>query len=172
MPETLQIKFDQEAYVEARADMDERVNDLVSKFCFFAFDDKQFEEGCARFEDELDAGDRLTRIGGGGFCLKSHLGELTDALKASKTYIRNRMLTEPDFARGAFLYEMRNHEYYINWQGDWDVCDCFSIDSEPEFKEYKTYVHYLEEIGLGRCKTCYSQAAQEYMRLARENNWC
>ena len=31
----------------------------------------------------------------------------------------------PEYWKNAFLYEMCNHEYGINWQGDFDVCSCF-----------------------------------------------
>ena len=31
----------------------------------------------------------------------------------------------PAYWKSAFLYEMFNHEYGINWQGDYDVCSCF-----------------------------------------------
>ena len=30
-----------------------------------------------------------------------------------------------EYWKSAFLYEMFNHEYGINWQGDFDVCSCF-----------------------------------------------
>lgn len=31
----------------------------------------------------------------------------------------------PEYWKGAFLREMFNHEYGINWQADFDVCSCF-----------------------------------------------
>lgn len=30
-----------------------------------------------------------------------------------------------EYWKGAFLHEMFNHEYGINWQADFDVCSCF-----------------------------------------------
>ena len=30
-----------------------------------------------------------------------------------------------EYWKGAFLHEMLNHEYGINWQADFDVCSCF-----------------------------------------------
>lgn len=43
----------------------------------------------------------------------NHAKELNDAMK------------DPEFAKSAFRYEMDNHEYAINWDGDRDVLSCF-----------------------------------------------
>ena len=32
---------------------------------------------------------------------------------------------DAEYWKGAFLREMFNHEYSINWQADFDVCSCF-----------------------------------------------
>ena len=39
-------------------------------------------------------------------------------------------LKDEEFAEAAFLYEMDNHEYAINWSGDADVLACFNIDEK------------------------------------------
>lgn len=165
------IKFDETAYVSAKESKEARVHRVVERCCFFAFSEEQFSEGCAKFEDELDAGDRLVRIGGGCFCLKSRYRELLDACDDSSAYIRSQIVSDPDFARGAFLYEMKNHEYHINWQGDWDVCSCFT-SREPKFGEDKTFNDYLAEDGFPReVIALYAEAAREMYRLADENGW-
>ena len=38
---------------------------------------------------------------------------------------RNANAENFDYWKNAFLYEMYNHEYGINWEGDYDVCACF-----------------------------------------------
>lgn len=38
----------------------------------------------------------------------------------------------PEYWKGAFLREMFNHEYGINWQADFDVCSCFGNCSSVE----------------------------------------
>ena len=48
------------------------------------------------------------------------MNELEAALEAA-----NDPLRDYEHARNAFKYEMFNHEYAINWQGDWDVINCF-----------------------------------------------
>lgn len=54
--------------------------------------------------------------------LKRHTKEVQDAL------------SDPEFAEAAFLYEMDNHEYAINWDGDEDVLRCFGMDEEDLVK--------------------------------------
>ena len=67
-------------------------------------------------------------------------------------------MKNPEFAESAFYYEMGNHEYHINWQGDWDVCSCFG---DCEYSDGKTYVDYLKEIG-------YTQETINAFKLAKK----
>lgn len=39
-------------------------------------------------------------------------------------------LKNKDFALAAFLYEMDNHEYAINYDGDGDVLGCFGLEAD------------------------------------------
>ena len=48
------------------------------------------------------------------------MDELEAALEAA-----NDPLRDYEHAKNAFKHEMFNHEYAINWQGDWDVISCF-----------------------------------------------
>lgn len=50
-----------------------------------------------------------------------HLNELYKAFTAC-----NNPLRDYERAKDAFKYEMFNHEYPINWQGDFDVISCFT----------------------------------------------
>lgn len=50
-----------------------------------------------------------------------HLHELFKAFKAC-----NNPLRDYEHAKDAFKYQMWNHEYAINWQGDYDVIGCFA----------------------------------------------
>ena len=76
---------------------------------------------------------------------KRHNEELHEALK------------DEEFAEAAFLYEMNNHEYAINWDGDDDVLDCFGLtfDKLKELNLVNAYsrarkAHYkqMEECGV------------------------
>lgn len=42
----------------------------------------------------------------------------------------NEAMKDPEFAKSAFRYEMDNHEYAINWDGDSDVLNCFGWTPE------------------------------------------
>ena len=74
--------------------------------------------------------------------LKRHTKELHEALK------------DEEFAEAAFLYEMDNHEYAINWDGDADVLACFSLDEKK-----------LHEMGLDGA---YHRARRAHMKHAQE----
>ena len=49
--------------------------------------------------------------------LERHVGELHEHLKRGG-----------EWAENAFLYEMDNHEYAINMDGDEDILNCFALD--------------------------------------------
>ena len=51
----------------------------------------------------------------------AHLNGLFEAFKAC-----NNPLRDYAHAKEAFEHEMWNHEYAINWQGDYDVISCFA----------------------------------------------
>ena len=57
---------------------------------------------------------------------------------------RNAMENDPEYLKIAILCEMYNHEYGINWQGNWDVLGCFGFikynendNPEPYFDQLK-----------------------------------
>lgn len=75
--------------------------------------------------------------------LERHTEELHEKLK-----------NDPDFAEAAFLYEMDNHEYAINWSADEDVLACFSITWEK-----------IREWGL---QLAYDRARNKHLEHARE----
>lgn len=74
--------------------------------------------------------------------MKRHDQEVAEAMK------------DEEFAVGAFLYEMNNHEYCINWEGDENVLGCFGLTPKK-----------LDELGL---RAAYMKARREHMRLAHE----
>ena len=70
----------------------------------------------------------------------SRMSELYNDLSAA----RDSMENDPEYLKTAILYEMYNHEYSINWQGNWDVLSCFgniryneSDSPEPYFDQLK-----------------------------------
>lgn len=56
-------KYDFPAYTKAVERLETNLNKLIESYCFFAFNDKQANEGMARFADALESGDELVSIG-------------------------------------------------------------------------------------------------------------
>ena len=133
---------------------------------FFAFSNKQFEDAMKERGLTVNDTDKIYRLGRtGGFYLRS------DAHLIKAYYEKPDQLPElmkdHDFAVSAFRYEMDNHEYAINYQGDWDVVGCFS--SVPlNFAEDKNYVDYLKEAGLENLVTAFQEARKAHMKAAEE----
>lgn len=135
---------------------------------FFAFSNEQFKRAMEeRGLTENDV-DKIYRFGDtGGFFLKKDADVIRNFM--NKPDKLNEYMKDPEFAESAFYYEMGNHEYHINWQGDWDVCSCFG---DCEYLDDKTYVDYLTELG-------YTQEIINAFKLAKkrfhsdciENDW-
>ena len=113
---------------------------------FWAFSNDQLREGLEKRGYTLeDAGRVLYRFGGGGFYLKKDAEKVLAYLKRDhNAELHELMENEPGFADEAFVYEMHNHEYAINWEGDWDVCGCFG---SCEYADGKDGADYLREMG-------------------------
>lgn len=131
----------------------------------FAFSDKQFEEVCEELGGKT--ADDFYRIPVlGGFCLKEDLPAVSDWL--NKPDPLPELVKDYDWAKGAFLYEMGNHEYHINWQADWDVINCFThVDyDEGEEKGYLNCTDWERQT-----KQAYIDARSEFYRQCDENGW-
>lgn len=133
---------------------------------FYAFSDKQFEDAMKKRGLTVDDTDKIYRLGStGGFYLKKD-AELIRAYFSKKDDLHD-MMQDYDFALSAFNYEMDNHEYQINWQGDYDVCSCFG---HCEYAENKGGADYLREMGFDDSViSAYKQAKKEHYK--RAENW-
>lgn len=78
---------------------------------------------------------------------------------------RNKTAMENyDYCKSAFLYEMFNHEYGINWQADWDVLNCFT---RVEYKDSDSTAKYLERTNFSDIqKKAYFDAKIDYFKEA------
>lgn len=80
--------------------------------------------------------------------------------------IQEQRTYDPEYMESAFYSEMSNHEYYINWQGDWDVCSCFC---KCEYGSDKTYQDYLKEGGFSEeIITAFETARRKYIKACNE----
>lgn len=136
---------------------------------FFAFGDRQFKEEMEkRGLTEKDV-DKIYSLGKGygGYYLRSD----ADIVRAyfQKEDELPELMKDKDFAVSAFYYEMCNHEYGINYQGDWDVCTCFG---NCKYMPDKYGEDYLKEIGYGDdVIDAYRIARSRYNKAAMENDW-
>ena len=124
-----------------------RQNEFNALPIFYAFSNDQFEKAITERGLTMDnIKGNVYRFGDtGGFYLKSDSSIIHDYFKKDRDKeLRDIMNSDADFARDAFVYEMYNHEYPINWQGDWDVASCFG---NVEYDENKNGANYLEEMG-------------------------
>lgn len=115
---------------------------------FFAFGKNQLAEQLKKrgFDDYEEGIKNIYRFGEmGGFYLKSDSEKIRAWCKRPNKL--PELMKKESFAVEAFVYEMCNHEYAINYyQGDWDVCSCFC---KCEYGDDKDWRDYLKEGGYG-----------------------
>ena len=118
----------------------------------YAFNDKQLQEAL----EKLDATkEECTSVfGHGDIVKKDDVNALIALLQRHTRELHDKLREDKDFAEAAFLYEMDNHEYAINWSADEDVMDCFSIDWQM-----------LRDWGL---EDAYRRARNQHMKHAEE----
>ena len=72
-----------------------------------------------------------------------------------------------EYWKSAFLYEMYNHEYGINWQADYDVISCFCTCSGVE--DYTDAEKLFSAVGFNEVqKAAYLAARREYYSALEE----
>lgn len=151
-------------YKEYKVIRQKSVNDLP---IFWAFSNSQFKEAMEERGLTENDTDKIYSLGGGGFYLRSD-AEVIHAFFNKKDELPE-LMKDPAFAEEAFFYEMKNHEFGINWQGAWDVCRCFG---DCEYGEEKGGVDYLREMGYGEeTVAAYKRAKKHYYKMAEENEW-
>ena len=80
--------------------------------------------------------------------------------------LRDEMEQSYDYMKSAFLHEMWNHEYIINWQGDWDVCSVFY---DCEYGDNKSWLDYLNDNKVSDdIIRAFKDARDEYMKKAQK----
>ena len=150
-------------YKEYRLDREQKLNALP---IFWAFSNKQFEAEMAKRGLTTSPEDckKLYKIPNGGFYLKTDAKKILDYLNSDNL---SELMKDKTFALEAFEYEMDNHEYALNYQGDWDVCQCFF---DCKYEDSKTGEQYLRENGCDEVIiAAYKTARSRHMRKAK--NW-
>jgi hypothetical protein len=94
----------------------------------YAFSDKQLEEALEKLG--ADKSECVTVFGHGDIVKRTAAPALMAMLKRHTKELHDALREDEEFAEAAFLYEMDNHEYAINWDGDADVLACFGLDEK------------------------------------------
>ena len=135
-------------------DLKKRHEQEVSDFPIaYAFNDEQLKEALQKLGVE-SVSECVTVFGHGDIVRRGDAKKFIDMLKRQTKEVKDKLIEDKEFAEGAFLYEMNNHEYCINYDGDDEVLRCFGL----EWEDLKIY-------GL---ENAYRSARNEHMRLARE----
>lgn len=155
-------------YEEFKQAQQKELDAFMEKHVFFAFSNEQFRDGLEKLDLAHD--DKVVSIGAGGFCRKSKAKDFIALLDKKRRGLSERMV-DFDFAYYAFMQEMQNHEYEINWQGNWDVLSKFgSIEYSDEAEDNP--VIYMDALGFGdETRRAFVNARSDYRKLCEDNDW-
>lgn len=115
-------------YAEMLRRHQKEINDFPMAF---AFSNRQLEEALKKLGATID--EVTTLSGSCAIVKKSDIPEWYALYERHSNELKEAM-KKAEFAEEAFLYEMNNHEYAINWEGDSDVLACFGYSSMEELK--------------------------------------
>lgn len=119
---------------QAYLDLIEKHRSEINDFPIaYAFNDQQLQEALEKL-GVSSVRDCVTVFGHGDIVRKGDGKKLIDMLKRHSKEVKDAIIADKEFAEAAFLYEMDNHEYAINWDGDDDVLNCFGLDYEELVK--------------------------------------
>lgn len=134
-------------------DLKKRHEQEVSNFpVAYAFNEKQLEEALEKLRATKE--ECVTVFGHGDIVKRTDAKAFIAMLENQVDEIKKKLREDVEFAEAAFLYEMDNHEYAINWSADEDVLDCFCINWE-----------FIRENGL---QMAYDSARNKHMKHAEE----
>lgn len=91
----------------------------------YAFNDEQLQEALKKLGATKE--ECVTVFGHGDIVKRTDAKAFVDMLKRHTEEVKQKLRDDVEFAEAAFLYEMDNHEYAINWSADEDVLECFAI---------------------------------------------
>ena len=107
-------------YREMERRQQEEYNSFAGKHCFYAFDQKQFAEGMAKFGlDPENDRDRIKSIGAGGYVLADHAADLRALF--NRHHEERQQAIDADPTGEGFVYEMFSAllaDYEYSYTGD------------------------------------------------------
>lgn len=139
-------------YRQAYLDLQKKHQDELSAFPIaYAFSKEQMEEALKKLGATKE---ECVTVFGHGDIVKRTDAKTFIAMLQRHTKETQEAMKDPDFAEAAFLYEMDNHEYAINWSADEDVLACFNFSWDD-----------IRKLGL---QMAYDNARNKHMRNAEE----
>jgi hypothetical protein len=157
---------------------DARQNEFNALPLFWAFGREQFKKAMEERGLTENDTDKLYRLGdSGAMYLKSDADKINAYFKAQEQKPKLAdLMRDYDFAKDAIYYEMCNHEYAINYQRNWDVCNCFADEELPyygddyygkdELNRYFDIMNWGDET-----RRAWKDAKAQYYKHAEENGW-
>lgn len=138
---------------QAYLDLQERQRKEIEEFPIaYAFSEQQLKEALEKLGATKE--ECVTIFGHGDIVKKENAKPFIDMLKRHMNELQIAMKEEA-FAEAAFLYEMDNHEYAINWDGDDDVLAVFGFNFD-DLRELKLMDAYR------RARNAHMKHAEEW----------
>lgn len=138
---------------KAYLDLQERQRKEIEEFPIaYAFSEQQLKEALEKLGAKKE--ECVTIFGHGDIVKKENAKPFIDMLKRHMNELQIAMKEEA-FAEAAFLYEMDNHEYAINWDGDHDVLAVFGFNFD-DLRELKLMDAYR------RARNAHMKHAEEW----------
>ena len=76
-----------------------------------------------------------------------------------------------EYQKSAFIYELANHEYHINYQGDWDTLSVFG-NIKYCGDGYDARQNYYKELKFNDVQIkAFEDAIKEFLKQANKNGW-
>jgi formylglycine-generating enzyme required for sulfatase activity len=152
----------------------QRENELNNLPIFYAFTNAQFKRAMEERGLTENDTDKLYKLGNtGGFYLKSDAPLIKKYIEGDKLA---ELMKDFEFAKSAIYYEMCNHEYGINWQGNYDVCNCFADRELPYYGDdyygEEECKYYFDIMQWGdETRRAWRAAESKYRKMAEGHDW-
>lgn len=146
------------SYEEIKNQIQERVNSFPLGF---AFSDEQFKEMMSKWglnpESDLN---KIVSLGCGGYIRKSDIKAYNEMLEENENELKEA-LEDDETLKDAFLYELANHEYTINYyQGNFDTLTSLGFELKDKTKDFS---NELSDFALtDRERKIFIEAVKEY----------
>lgn len=118
----------------------------------YAFNGQQMKEALEKLGATKE--ECVTVFGHGDIVKRINAKALIALMRRHDEEMKQKLKDDADFAEAAFLYEMDNHEYAINWSADEDVLEAFAISFD-----------FIRKHGL---QMAYNRARDRHMKHAQE----